>query len=92
MGRSRAIGWQHAKLSGHKNEVAVMHLFDDSDFCDKFSERLGIAKIKSKSVGGLNEHDVDCVLGGKTKSKTDLVLTLVDGNKVNISLKKSAAG
>lgn len=92
MERNRAEGWQHAKLSGHKNEVAVMHLFDDKDFCEKFAKRLGISEIVSATVGGLNEEDVACVLGGKTKSKTDLVLNLCDGKSVNISIKKSSAG
>ena len=92
MERNRAEGWQHAKLSGHKNEVAVKLLFDDKNFCEKFAKRLGIADIVSASVGGLNEKDVDCVLGGKTKSKTDLVLTLCNGKKINISIKKSSAG
>ena len=92
MERNRAEGWQHAKLSGHKNEVAVMRLFDDKDFCEKFAKRLGTSEIVSATVGGLNEEDVACVLGGKTKSKTDLVLTLCDGKSVNISIKKSSAG
>ncbi len=42
--------------------------------------------------GGLKETDVDCVLGGKTKSKTDMHLFLKDNSSINISIKKSAGG
>lgn len=91
-GRDRAEGWKHAKLSGHKNESKVEKLFENKDFCSQFSTRLGIGKIKSAKVGGLGEKTVECILGGHTKSKTDLVLELEDGTKVNISIKKSAAG
>ena len=90
--RDRAAGWQHAKLSGHLNEADVESLFRDTSFCDAFSKRLGIKKIKFASVGGLCETDVISVLGDKTKSKTDLQLTLEDDSVVNISIKKSCAG
>ena len=90
--RDRATGWQHAKLSGHKNENNVERLFDDTDFRERFSKRLGIGNIVSVSVGGLREKDVESVLGGVTKSKTDLVLLLEDGQRVNISIKKSEGG
>ena len=90
--RTRASGWQHAKLSGHLNEADVESLFNDASFCEEFSERLGIKKIKSASVGGLCETNVESVLGNKTKSKTDLQLTLEDDSVVNISIKKSCGG
>lgn len=90
--RDRATGWQHAKLSGHLNEADVESLFSDASFCDVFSKRLGIKKIKSASVGGLCETDVVSVFGDKTKSKTDLQLTLEDNSVVNISIKKSCSG
>ncbi len=90
--RNRATGWQHAKLSGHKNENSVEKLFDNADFRERFSKRLGIGNIASVSVGGLCETDVECVLGGLTKSKTDLVLILEDGSRINISIKKSTGG
>lgn len=92
MKRDRATGWQHAKLSGHKNEDAVKRLFDNPTFCKSFASRLGVSSIASASVGGLHEEDVECILGGKTKSKTDLILTLQDGSTINISIKKSSAG
>lgn len=90
--RDRAGGWQHAKLSGHKNEAIVEQMFSDKDFCQEFSRRLGIGNIKGAKVGGLCETDVECVLGGCTKSKTDLVLEMEDGSTVNISIKKSSGG
>lgn len=90
--RDRASGWQHAKLSGHKNESMVEQMFCDDKFCSDFSKRLGICNIKSATVGGLCETDVECILGGYTKSKTDLVLELENGNIINISIKKSAGG
>lgn len=91
-GRDRASGWKHAKLSGHENEADVEHLFSNPEFCDGFSKRLGIGKIKSASVGGLNETDVKSVFGDKTKSKTDLTILLEDGSNINISIKKSWGG
>ncbi len=91
-GRDRASGWRHAKLSGHENESDVESLFKDDEFRSKFSQRIGIGEIISANVGGLRETDVESVLGGKTKSKTDLTLKLVDGRNINISIKKSCGG
>ena len=70
--RNRAEGWKYAKLSGHRNEAKIKNLFDNEEYKNKFSERLGVTTIESASIGGLHEVDVDCILGGKTKSKTDL--------------------
>lgn len=92
MGRDRATGWQHAKLSGHENESDVEQLFNDDNFKVAFSKRLGIGEIASATVGGLRETDVISVFGDKTKSKTDLTIVLKDGNTVNISIKKSWGG
>ena len=92
MGRDRATGWQHAKLSGHENESDVEQLFKDDNFRAAFSKRLGIGEITSATVGGLRETDVLSVFGDKTKSKTDLTIILKDGNTVNISIKKSWGG
>ncbi len=90
--RNRASGWRYAKISGHMNESDVEVLFQKEDYRTAFAERLGVGRIVSASVGGLCETDVSSVLGDKTKSKTDLVLTLADGRNINISIKKSAAG
>lgn len=92
MGRDRATGWQHAKLSGHENESDVEQLFKDDNFKAAFSKRLGIGEIASATVGGLCETDVISVFGDKTKSKTDLTIVLKDGNTVNVSIKKSWGG
>lgn len=92
MGRDRATGWRHAKLSGHENESDVEQLFNDDNFKVAFSKRLGIGEIASATVGGLRETDVISVFGDKTKSKTDLTIVLKDGNTVNISIKKSWGG
>ena len=91
-GRDRSSGWQHAKLSGHENEADVERLFQDRNFCDSFSRRLGIGRIVSASVGGLYETDVKSVFGDKTKSKTDLAIILENGQRVNVSIKKSWGG
>ena len=92
MGRDRATGWKHAKLSGHENESDVEQLFKDDNFRAAFSKRLGIGEIESATVGGLRETDVLSVFGDKTKSKTDLTIILKDGNTVNVSIKKSWGG
>ena len=94
--RDRATGWQHAKLSGHKNEDLVKHLLDnDSDYAQSVLCRLGHPndKIKATSIGGLHETNVPSVTGKrKTKSKTDLKLFLESGEDVKISIKKSLGG
>lgn len=94
--RDRATGWQHAKLSGHKNEDLVKHLLDnDSDYAQSVLCRLGHPndKIKATSIGGLHETNVPSVTGRrKTKSKTDLKLFLESGEDVKISIKKSLGG
>ena len=91
-GRDRSSGWRHAKLSGHENEADVEKMFADKGFCESFAQRLGVGSIVSAGVGGLYETSVASVLGGKTKSKTDLRLNIEDGSVVNISIKKSWGG
>jgi hypothetical protein len=40
--RNRAQGWQHAKLSGHKNEDLIKRLLDtDIEYAQEFLYRLG---------------------------------------------------
>ena len=77
--RDRATGWQHAKLSGHKNEDLVKELLDsDRDFQQHFLNKIdrAHATIKETSIGGLHETNVPSVNGRKTKSKTDLKVYL----------------
>ena len=93
--RDRATGWQHAKLSGHKNEDLVKKLLDsDGHFQNRFLERVGRAstKIVKTSIGGLHETNVPSVNGRKTKSKTDLKVYLETNEIINVSIKKSLGG
>ncbi len=93
--RDRATGWQHAKLSGHKNEDLVEALLDsDRDFQQHFLNRIARpnATIKETSIGGLHETNVPSVNGRKTKSKTDLKVYLSSNEVVNVSIKKSLTG
>ena len=94
-GRNRAEGWKHAKLSGHENEALVEAIVEnDSDLQDRLLLCGGRpdGKIASVDFGGLKDHDVDCVLGGKTKSKSDMHIYLTDDDQINVSIKKSAGG
>ena len=93
--RDRATGWQHAKLSGHKNEDLVKEFLDsDRSFQQHFLNRIDRpnATIKETSIGGLHETNVPSVNGRKTKSKTDLKVYLSSNEVVNISIKKSLGG
>lgn len=93
--RNRAAGWQHAKLSGHKNEDLVkLHLDESKDFQENFLSRVDRAgtQITHTSIGGLHETNVPSVNGRKTKSKTDLKVFLHTGQVVNVSIKKSLGG
>lgn len=94
--RDRSEGWRHAKLSGHENEVLVTrHLIEDPSLQFRLLKMAGIEtkRIRSISVGGLNEEDVESVFHGyKTKSKTDICIEFEDGSRLNVSLKKSLSG
>lgn len=95
MGRNRSAGWQHAKLSGHKNEDLVKNRLDiDRCFQNSFLERVNkaFAKIEMTSVGGLHETNVPSIHGRTTKSKTDLKVYLDIEEVVNVSIKKSDTG
>ena len=93
--RDRATGWQHAKLSGHKNEDLVKNLLDENkNFQNSFLSRVdrASARITDTSIGGLHETNVPSVNGRKTKSKTDLKVFLDTNEVVNVSIKKSLGG
>ena len=93
--RDRATGWQHAKLSGHKNENLVkIRLDTDEEFANSLLKRIDrpSANIVRTTVGGLHETNVPGVNGRKTKSKTDLKVYLDPNEVINISIKKSLAG
>lgn len=93
--RNRAEGWKHAKLSGHENEKMVAELTRSDENIQK--RLLDCAHLKNIVItgvqyGGLCETDVDCILGGKTKSKTDMWLNLSNGQRLNVSIKKDEGG
>lgn len=93
--RNRALGWKHAKYSGHKNENLVKDLLDNNPVYSKnFLNRIGFANeyINCVEVGGLHETKVPSVNGNKTKPKTDLKIFLQSGQIINISIKKSLSG
>lgn len=94
--RNRADGWQHAKLSGHDNETALRdQIINNSSYQDFFLNAIGKQKnkISKVDVGGLFEKNVDCVFDNEsTKSKTDMQVFLDNGEKYNISVKKSSGG
>lgn len=93
--RDRATGWQHAKLSGHKNEDLVKNLLDtNQQFQNSFLKRVdrASATIIKTSIGGLHETNVPSVNGRKTKSKTDLKVYLDTNEVINVSIKKSLSG
>lgn len=94
-GRNRAEGWKHAKRSGHDNEKFVAELTRADKAVQK--RLLDCAHLRDVEIidvkyGGICETDVDCILGGKTKSKTDMWLCLSDGKRLNISIKKDTGG
>ena len=94
-GRNRAEGWKHAKLSGHENEALLEDIVENDGgvqnrllLCSGKPE----SKIIDIDFGGLRETDVDCILGGKTKSKSDMHIYLENGEQINVSIKKSPGG
>ena len=94
--RKREEGWQYAKLTGHKNEELVALLTqNDAEVQRRLltcAHKNGCTITKVK-FGGLCEKNVDCVFDGeKTKSKTDMWLSLSDGSRLNVSVKKDEGG
>ena len=93
--RNRAQGWKHAKRSGHENERLVAELTEnDINIQNRLLKCAHItdATVYRGEFGGVCETDVDCVLGGKTKSKTDMWLFLSNGKRLNVSIKKDEGG
>lgn len=93
--RNRSEGWQHAKLSGHKNEdLVTQYMKEDPTVQDYILEMMGYNDREIVKIfdGGLNETSTPSVLGGKTKNKTDLHIQLTHGDYINISIKKSLSG
>ena len=95
MQRNRAEGWQHAKRTGHQNEQLIAELTkNETQIQDRLLScaHLSDVSIKKVEYGGLCETDVECILGGKTKSKTDMWLHLSNGKRLNVSIKKDEGG
>lgn len=93
--RNRAEGWQHAKITGHSNEELCAFLLKENlEVQKRFLNCLGLKneKVEEVKTGALHEHDVPSILGGKTKAKPDLYVTLSSGNIIGVSLKKSLSG
>lgn len=93
--RNRSEGWQHAKLTGHENEKLIAELTETDKSVQKRlldAAHITGCTIEKVSYGGLCESDVPSVLGGKTKSKTDMWLHLSNGNRLNVSIKKDTGG
>lgn len=92
--RTRDEGWQHAKLSGHKNEDLVTELISTNPTVQaeimRYADKSG--RIAGVSEGGLYETNVPSVFDDTTKSKPDIRLCIDDGSHINISLKKSFGG
>lgn len=93
--RNRSQGWKYAKITGHENEKNVTgEVLDSNELRNRIlnvAHKIG-STIMRIEYGGLNEKDVDCVLGGKTKSKSDMMVYLDDGDTIGISIKKSLSG
>lgn len=93
--RNRAEGWQHAKISGHENEKLVAELTADNIEVQQrllSCAHLHNVTVESVEYGGLCETDVECIFGGKTKSKTDMWLRLSNNERLNVSIKKDEGG
>ena len=83
--RNRAEGWKHAKLSGHNNEDLLSELIRTNVDIQKrilACVHQSDEKVVEVHGGGLHEKNVDCILEGKTKSKTDIQVILSSGKRV----------
>lgn len=95
MDRNRSEGWTHAKKSGHENEELIKNKIETNiNYREDLSTRFDRAStsISNVDIGGIKEKSVNCIIGGSTKSKTDLKIKWEDSSTVNISIKKSMGG
>lgn len=93
--RNRQQGWQYAKVTGHINEYLVAKLIEDDEDvqkrildCCNYSNR----KVIQVLTEAISQKGIPSILGGVTKSKTDITLLLDNGDSINISLKKDRGG
>lgn len=95
-GRNRSEGWKYAKKTGHSLESTLAdQVTQDSEFsnalhwaCFGLNDKSGA----TATTGAANARRVDCVLGGKTPRKIDVLVEWQNGRTARISLKKSAGG
>ena len=93
--RDRSAGWQHAKVSGHRNEELLANSLAGGEAGAELSRVLGLdCSGMSVDGGGLGEKRFASVIGSSpTPSKTDLKVHWDEpGFTTRISLKKSAEG
>lgn len=93
--RNRSQGWQYAKITGHTNEKMIAAAVKTNTELQKrllHAAHKDNENISSVEYGGLNEKDVPCVLGGLTKSKSDMKILLTNGESIGVSIKKSFGG
>lgn len=92
--RNRSEGWRHAKKDGHANEQKYAeelgknaNMISEIEQCIVGKEFIGIPTI---SVDGAKH--VKSIFGDLTTSKVDLSINWRNGERINISLKKSYSG
>ena len=93
--RDRSAGWQHAKISGHRNEELLANSLAGGEAGAELSRVLGLdCSGMSVDGGGLGEKHFASVIGSRpTPSKTDLKVHWDEPDfTTRISLKKSAEG
>ena len=94
VGRNRSEGWRHAKLDGHINEQQFASLLiNNQEFISTIEKHLmKIAPKGSPTISVDGSKHVESIFGDKTTSKVDIALNWENGQRINISLKKSSSG
>ena len=92
--RNRSQGWRHAKLDGHANEnLFAMELLTNQSFMRKIEKSVLKTIPKGEPIIDVDgSKHVVSIFGDMTTSKVDLSITWPEGQKVNVSLKKSESG
>lgn len=93
--RNRSQGWEYAKKSGHINEKLVADLlYKDSNCQSRLLKVAGVSgdSFVSAETDGIHEKDVPGIFGEETKNKTDIVIKLKSGKRINVSVKKDKGG
>ena len=92
--RNRSEGWRHAKLDGHDNEQQFAYsLINNQEFIATIEKHLMKTSPKGSPIISVDgSKHVESIFGDKTTSKVDIALNWNDGQRINISLKKSNSG